>query len=228
MEGFEVRRVGGPWGNFHRSLRLSIGILNRRMKTITGPYRVKQPDGDWSGPLTRAEVRDRVERRLTGGPVGEHIRVQGTPDTQAQFTIRRFLRSLGPAVIDAGLSQLGVPYVWADEDPKGGGSSGFDCSGLTKWCYGQVGIELPHQSELQRQACTPCSPGAAKPGDLLFWGPGGANTGPADHVAIKLDDARIIDTADWAHPVAVRGIGEVWIGKGPFAAGYFDAVTGPH
>jgi hypothetical protein len=47
----------------------------------------------------------------------------------------------------------------------------FDCSGLAKWFYGQLGIELPRRSLQQFEDCGEfISPFAAdfRPGDLLF------------------------------------------------------------
>ena len=40
------------------------------------------------------------------------------------------------------LDQVGVPYRWGGESPQ----TGFDCSGLVRWAYGRVGIDLPHSS----------------------------------------------------------------------------------
>ena len=228
-EGYENRRVGNQWGGFHRSLPLSLRLFNRRWGQITGPYRHTKPDGGWSGDKTRAENRAAIKTLFRTNPeVGFRVRVRGTPASQDEFVLRRFFRSLGPDVLQAAMSQLGVLYVWADEDPKGGGTSGFDCSGLTKWSYAQVGVELPHQSELQRLLTRPCTWEQARPGDLVFYGEGGAPQGPAAHVALKYDETRILDTASAAHPVAIRGYKEVWIGKPPFICGYIEAVTGAH
>ena len=46
----------------------------------------------------------------------------------------------GAGAVQAAESQIGVPYVWGGESPKGSGSPGFDCSGLTAWSWGQVGV----------------------------------------------------------------------------------------
>ncbi len=71
------------------------------------------------------------------------------------------------------MTQLGVPYVWGGTTP----GVGFDCSGLTQWCYAQAGIPIPRVTEDQMAAgtCVPLS--EARPGDIL-WRSG--------HVAVYL------------------------------------------
>jgi cell wall-associated NlpC family hydrolase len=79
----------------------------------------------------------------------------------------------GAGALQAAESQIGVPYVWGGESPKGSGSPGFDCSGLTAWSWGQVGVGLPHFSGAQMADSTPVPISDLQPGDLLFYGPGG-------------------------------------------------------
>ena len=40
------------------------------------------------------------------------------------------------------LEAVGVPYRYGGESPD----SGFDCSGLVRWAYGRVGLDVPHNS----------------------------------------------------------------------------------
>ena len=40
------------------------------------------------------------------------------------------------------LRALGIPYRWGGESL----TSGFDCSGLVRWAYRGVGVDLPHSS----------------------------------------------------------------------------------
>lgn len=68
------------------------------------------------------------------------------------------------SVADYAMSRIGCPYVWAAEGPNA-----FDCSGLVRWAYLQVGISLPHYTE-SLYACAknivPVS--EARPGDVLY------------------------------------------------------------
>ena len=80
----------------------------------------------------------------------------------------------GAGAVQAAESQEGVPYVWGGESPKGSASPGFDCSGLTAWSWGQVGVGLPHYSGAQMADSTPVPISDLQPGDLLFYGPGGS------------------------------------------------------
>ena len=63
------------------------------------------------------------------------------------------------------LAQLGLPYVTNGEST----TSGFDCSGLTKYAWGQAGVELEHQSEAQVGQGERRSFTSALPGDLLHY-----------------------------------------------------------
>ena len=85
----------------------------------------------------------------------------------------------GAGALQAAESQIGVPYVWGGESPKGSASPGFDCSGLTAWSWGQAGVGLPHYSGAQMADSTPVPVSDLQPGDLLFYGPGGS-----EHVAM--------------------------------------------
>lgn len=89
------------------------------------------------------------------------------------------------AIVEAAYSQLGLPYVWGDSTPN----VGFDCSGLTQYCYSHAGISLPHYSESQASGGKKLPLSQARPGDIL-WKPG--------HVAIYIGGRRV-------HPRASLG-----------------------
>ena len=63
------------------------------------------------------------------------------------------------------MGQLGVPYRFAAESP----GVAFDCSGLTKYAWGQAGVYLPHQSARSTRSTPHVSAGRdpARRPDLL-------------------------------------------------------------
>ena len=65
------------------------------------------------------------------------------------------------------LAQQGKQYVWGAEGPDT-----FDCSGLIMWALKQVGIQFPHYTGDQWGATDHINEKEARPGDLVFFGPG--------------------------------------------------------
>jgi peptidoglycan DL-endopeptidase CwlO len=117
----------------------------------------------------------------------------------------------GAGAVQAAESQIGVPYVWGGESPKGSGSPGFDCSGLTAWAWGQVGVGLPHFSGAQMGDSAPVPVSDLQPGDLLFYGPGGS-----DHVAMYVGPGTMIEAPFTGASVWTTGLrlGGDFVGAG--------------
>ena len=113
--------------------------------------------------------------------------------------------------MQAAESQIGVPYVWGGESPKGSASPGFDCSGLTAWSWGQVGVGLPHYSGAQMADSTPVPVSDLQPGDLLFYGPGGS-----EHVAMYVGGGQMIEAPYTGASVWLTGLrlGSGFVGAG--------------
>lgn len=87
---------------------------------------------------------------------------------------------IGKALVEAAKSKLGCPYVSGATGPNS-----FDCSGLTQWCYKQVGIDIPRTSEEQKNRATKkVAVSEARVGDIL-WQQG--------HVAIYIGNGQIIE-----------------------------------
>jgi cell wall-associated NlpC family hydrolase len=117
----------------------------------------------------------------------------------------------GAGAVQAAESQLGVPYRWGAEDPKGSSDPGFDCSGLTAWSWGQVGVGLAHYSGAQMGASAPVPLSDLQPGDLLFYGPGGD-----EHVAMYIGGGRMIEAPYTGADVWITGVrlGGDFVGAG--------------
>jgi len=117
----------------------------------------------------------------------------------------------GLGAVQAAESQLGVPYVWGGESPRGSGDPGFDCSGLTAWSWGQVGVGLPHYSGAQMSDSTPVPLSDLEPGDLLFYGAGGSQ-----HVAMYVSPGTMIEAPESGQSVHLTGLrlGDGFVGAG--------------
>jgi murein DD-endopeptidase len=91
------------------------------------------------------------------------------------------------------LQAVGAPYRYGGESP----ASGFDCSGLVRWAYGQVGIELPHSSYALALAGRRVAPSRLEPGDLLFFEGLG-------HVGLYLGSGRMVHAPQSGRRVEVQ------------------------
>jgi cell wall-associated NlpC family hydrolase len=91
-------------------------------------------------------------------------------------------------LIAIGRTLLGTPYLWG-----GTTSRGYDCSGFALRLYEWAGIALPRDARDQAALGRDFDdPRAARPGDLLFFGPRGR---PIGHVAIAIGAGRILHAA---------------------------------
>lgn len=68
-------------------------------------------------------------------------------------------------IMNEALLYEGTAYVWGGSTPE----TGFDCSGLTQWCFSVAGIELPRTAQEQYDATQHIPLSDAKPGDLVFF-----------------------------------------------------------
>jgi hypothetical protein len=92
----------------------------------------------------------------------------------------------GASAVAIAQHYLGVPYRWGGAVP----ASGFDCSGLTRFVYAQLGINLPHYAASQFAAFAKLDPADLQPGDLVFFEP--RFDGPG-HVALYLGNDQMIE-----------------------------------
>jgi cell wall-associated NlpC family hydrolase len=74
-------------------------------------------------------------------------------------------------------------YVFSGSTPNG-----WDCSGLTRWAYAQIGVDIPHSANKQaKSGIRVVSPAI---GDLVLFGYKGTNT--FFHASIYIGNGKVI------------------------------------
>ena len=114
--------------------------------------------------------------------------------------------SMAGIAVNAAMGQLGVPYKFAAESP----GVAFDCSGLTKYAWGQAGVYLLHQSGAQYGSIPHVTQSEIQPGDLIFY------KAPIGHVAIYIGGGSLIHaprSGDVVQVAAVNWAKVVGIGR---------------
>ncbi len=102
-------------------------------------------------------------------------------------------------VVRIALTQLGKPYQYGAAGPDS-----FDCSGLTMWCYAQVGVSLPHYSGDQYNSGTHVARDRLQPGDLVFFG------NPIHHVGMYVGGGSFIHAPHTGDVVKISSLGDRW------------------
>ena len=103
--------------------------------------------------------------------------------------------TVGEQALQAALTRRGDPYVWGAAGPNE-----FDCSGLVKWAYAQVGINLPHYTVSQWNMGEHISKSQLEPGDLVFFFP------TIEHVGIYVGDGLMLDAPQTGQVVQIQPV----------------------
>ncbi|MGA9872428.1 MAG: C40 family peptidase [Rhodococcus sp. (in: high G+C Gram-positive bacteria)] len=115
------------------------------------------------------------------------------------FDLSKILSTLTPGsgtgALQAGLTQIGKPYVWGATGPDG-----FDCSGLVVWAYEQVGKTLPRSSQAQAAGGTPVDQRDLQPGDVVLF------YSDASHVGIYAGNGNVLHASTFGVPVKVQSM----------------------
>lgn len=107
-------------------------------------------------------------------------------------------------VIYVAQQQLGKKYVFGSS-----GTATFDCSGLTMYCFKQIGISLAHSAYTQGYGSTydkVSSKSSLRRGDLVFFNTM-SDSDSCDHVGIYLGNNYFIHASSGAGKVVVSDLG---------------------
>ena len=161
-------------------------------------YNPGTADGDW-GPATQKalDAYQAAHHYVAGASTGTSIDLPGelgtvtAPNQQAADAVR------------SALSQTGVAYQWGGKTP----AAGLDCSGLTKWAYGQAGVTIPDGSGNQAVGLQ-VQQSDLQPGDLAVW---------KGHVAMYIGQDKMVEaphTGAHVHitPLRTSNAGDTFLG----------------
>ena len=94
--------------------------------------------------------------------------------------------------VKVALEAVETPYRWGGVSP----ATGFDCSGLVRWAYGRVGIDLPHNSYALYSEGRRVREARMEPGDVLFFEGLG-------HVGLYIGNGRMVHSPETGRNVEV-------------------------
>ena len=98
---------------------------------------------------------------------------------------------------------MGHPYVWGAEN-----DGCYDCSGLTYYTFGSMGIEIPRVANDQFHSGKPVSIDELQKGDLVFFATSKRRPGVATHVGIYIGDGKFQHASSSKKRVVVSSLYE--------------------
>ena len=107
----------------------------------------------------------------------------------------------GAAIVKYALQFIGYPYVWGGASPE----TGFDCSGLMYYVYGQFYYKLQRVAEPQYKYCgVYVDLDHLEAGDLVFFHPTGSNE--ISHVGMYIGEGVFLHAANRTDGVTVDSL----------------------
>jgi cell wall-associated NlpC family hydrolase len=106
---------------------------------------------------------------------------------------------------------LGTPYHFGGASPQ----TGFDCSGIAQYAYGQSGVTLPRVAADQFQVGQPVDRSQLQPGDLVFFRD---STGYIHHEGIYLGNDQFLHAPHTGDVVKISSLDDSYY-AGQFAGG---------
>lgn len=138
-------------------------------------------------------------RLFLGGAVAGAAALAAPVLTAQSASAATMTSAVGAEVLRSARYYVGrVQYVYGGSSP----SQGFDCSGLTSYCYKVHGVTIPRSSASQYSAARKISRASAVPGDLVFF----FTSGRVTHVAVYAGGNMMVDAGNPSTDVSYRQI----------------------
>jgi hypothetical protein len=155
-------------------------------------------------PVAKPVVRTTAVHTKKSPPLRTLDRPLAVPYHAIVFDPQQWLNSnpgapTGQAAVAIAMNYLGVPYKWGGAVP----ATGFDCSGLVRFVYAQLGINLVHYAASQFAAFPKLSPAQLQPGDLVFFEP--KSDGPG-HVGLYIGNDQMIEAPHTGAVVRIASV----------------------
>ncbi|HNJ79391.1 MAG TPA: C40 family peptidase [Marmoricola sp.] len=147
----------------------------------------------------RVLLRDQAQRAASAAAAAQFSEAAGYPSDFAKLPPPRNSSEAVQRVVQFALAQVGKPYVWGAPGPDS-----FDCSGLTRAAWAQVGVLMTHYSGSQYQETTPVSLNDLQPGDLLYF------YSIEQHVGLYIGNGKLVQAANPQAGVILSDLDGYW------------------
>lgn len=141
------------------------------------------------------------------------VLVAGCASSDYSQTYNQQAKNTGEQLVSISRQLVGSPYRFGGESP-----SGFDCSGLVRYIYREIGITVPHSSRLLHQQSQKVSLGSLQPGDLLFFA---ISKSKISHVGIYASEKQFIHAPSSGKHVSIASLNNPYWKKRLIGAGRF-------
>ncbi|VAW73920.1 hypothetical protein MNBD_GAMMA12-3740 [hydrothermal vent metagenome] len=122
----------------------------------------------------------------------------------------------GIEIVKSALNQLGRPYLYGGNTPKG-----FDCSGLIEYSHSRIGVYTPRNTYNQFRESSPVKLSALRAGDLIFFR---ISRNKVNHVGIYMGRGFFIHSPSTGKKVSIKNLASPYWQKRVLGAGRYYKI----